>query len=395
MPPRPPRVQIGLSVFLESHLGRYRGKSLGLLCNQASVGPDLRHALDLLDIALPGAVKAVFSPQHGLRGVLQDNMQESPHSELPDGRPVWSLYGETRAPEPRMLEGLDAVLCDLQDIGTRVYTFAQTLFLMMDACAAAGIEVVILDRPNPLGGLTIEGPPLEPEMLSFVGMTPVPLRHALTMGEHALFRNTSASPPCDLTVVPLKGWERGLLFHQTGLHWVMPSPNLPTSDSARLYPGTVILEGTNISEGRGTTRPFQLIGAPYMDADLLAGRLDRMKIPGAVFRPAEFKPMFGKWDGKVCRGVEIHPVDPTFRPFLSALSILEAVLKLWPDDFALKEPPYEYETERRPIDLILGNPAIFDILVDGAAAADICHNLEPHLRTFDRRRMDCVLYRGE
>ncbi|MDR1312377.1 MAG: DUF1343 domain-containing protein [Deltaproteobacteria bacterium] len=389
---REPRVQTGLTVFLKSHLDRYKGKSLGLLCNQASVGPDLRHALNLLDDRMPGAVKAVFSPQHGLYGAMQDNMEESPHSALPDGRPVWSLYGESRSPSPGMLDGLDAVICDLQDVGVRVYTFTQTVFLMMDACAKAGVEMVILDRPNPVNGLVMEGSILSPSMASFVGMTPVPLRHGATLGEHAAFRNAFSENPCELTVIMMEGWERGMDFVDTCLPWVPPSPNLPTSASAMLYPGTVIFEGTNISEGRGTTKPFQVVGAPYVELAPLLARLNSKKIPGAVFRPVEFRPMFGKWSGQVCRGAEIHPIDPRFRPFLAALSFLEAVLRLWPDDFALKEPPYEYETERRPIDLILGCPNLFDDLKDGVNAEEICFNLEPPIKAFDRRRRERFLY---
>ncbi|MDR1080021.1 MAG: DUF1343 domain-containing protein [Deltaproteobacteria bacterium] len=393
MPPKAPRVQTGLTVFLRSHADRYRDRSLGLLCNQASVGPDLVHALKHLDRALPGAVRALFSPQHGLYGTVQDNMVESPHGKLPDGRPVWSLYGETRVPAPEMLLGLDAVVCDLQDVGVRVYTFAHTLFLLMDACAAAGVEVVVLDRPNPSGGQVMEGPLLAPNMVSFVGMTPVPLRHGGTLGEHALFYNASCQNPCRLTVVPMEGWERAMEFEDTGLPWVMPSPNLPTPQSALLYPGCVIFEGTNVSEGRGTALPFQLVGAPYIDLEGLLGRLDAMRVPGTFFRPAEFMPMFGKWASQTCRGVEIRPLDPRFRPFRAALSVLEAILRLCPDDFALKDPPYEYEYERRPLDLILGTPEIFDNLISGVGAEEICFNLEPPIRAFDRRRTDTLLYR--
>ncbi|MDR1038372.1 MAG: DUF1343 domain-containing protein [Deltaproteobacteria bacterium] len=390
---RAPRVQTGLTTFLSSHTDTYRGRAIGLLCNQASVGPDLTHALDALDAAVPGAVKAVFSPQHGLHGTVQDNMVESPHGRLPDGRPVWSLYGETRIPSPEMLEGIDAVVCDLQDVGVRVYTFAHTLFHMMDACAERGIEVVVLDRPNPSGGQVMEGPLLAPNMRSFVGMTPVPLRHGCTLAEHALFYNAASRNPCELTAVPMAGWERAFDFEDTGLPWVMPSPNLPTAHSALLYPGCVIFEGTNLSEGRGTALPFQLVGAPYVRTGPLAERLASMRVPGAFFRLAEFMPMYGKWAGETCRGVEIRPVDPRFRPLRAALSVLEAVLRLWPEDFDLKEPPYEYDTERRPIDLILGAPEIFDSLASGVSAEEICFNLEPPIRAFDRRRTDMLLYR--
>ncbi|MDR2612120.1 MAG: DUF1343 domain-containing protein [Deltaproteobacteria bacterium] len=388
----PSRVLSGLSVFIRSHADAWLGKSLALLANQASVGPDRRHTLEFLDTALPGAVNRLFAPQHGFYGIMQDNMDESPHFALPDGRPVWSLYGETRAPEPRMLEGLDAVICDLQDVGVRVYTFAQTLFLMMEACARAGVRVIVLDRPNPSGGIVLEGMPLSPDLKSFVGMTPVPLRHGFTIGEHAIYRNASMESPCDLTVIPMEGWDRGLHFRETGLPWVMPSPNLPTPEACFIYPGSVIFEGTNLSEGRGTTRPFHLVGAPYVDARALADRLDAMDIPGTFFRPVEFRPMFGKWAGEICRGVEIHPLARSFRPFRAALAVLECVLRLWPGSFRLKEPPYEYETEKRPIDLIIGCHNLFTDLEGGATSEEICRNIEPHLKAFDRRRTDFLLY---
>jgi uncharacterized protein YbbC (DUF1343 family) len=238
----------------------------------------------------------------------------------------------------------------------------------------------------------MEGPTLPPELWSFVGQTPVPLRHGFTMGEHALFRNSQSETPCELSVIPMEGWQRIMDFQDTGLPWVMPSPNLPTPETCLVYAGTVLFEGTNVSEGRGTTRPFHLIGAPYIDARLLAKTMAGMDIAGAVYRPAEFKPMFGKWAGEVCGGVEIHPLNRAFRPFLAALALLESILRLYPEDFRLKDGPYEYETDRRAVDLILGSVQLFDDLKAGESARNFCRSIEPRIKAFDRRRTDYLLY---
>jgi uncharacterized protein YbbC (DUF1343 family) len=387
-----PDALTGLSVFLEENVSRYKGKALGLLSNQASVGPDYRHALWHLDKAMPGAVKVLFSPQHGFAGEKQDNMVESSHFRLPDGRPVYSLYGEKRVPEPFMLEGLDAVIADLPDMGTRVYTFAQTLFMFMEAMGK-DIEIVVLDRPNPIGGEVIEGNILDEEMKSFVGLTPVPLRHGFTLGEHSLFANSLSKSPCSLSIVPCRNWKREEHFLETGLPWVLPSPNIPSPLTAFLYPGMVIFEGTMLSEGRGTTLPFHLVGAPYADPGLLASSLRGMKLENVAFREARFQPSFQKHAGKPCGGVEVHPLNKSFRPFLTALCILEAILKNHPDDFELKDPPYEYELERRPIDLILGRKGIFERLKKGESAKEIVSSFEPELKAFSKMREGFLLYR--
>ncbi|MDR2349648.1 MAG: DUF1343 domain-containing protein [Deltaproteobacteria bacterium] len=387
-------VLTGLEVFLREEASRHKGKALGLLANQASVGPDFRHALDLLDEATDGAVKTIFGPQHGYRGEKQDNMVESPHSKLKDGRPVYSLYAEKRAPEPRMFEGLDAVLVDLQDVGTRVYTFAHTLSLFMERAARAGLPVIVLDRPNPVGGKETEGNLLDPSFSSFVGLHPIPMRHGFTMGELALFANSRLEKPCSLTVVPCRDLERDWHFGETGLPWVAPSPNMPSPETALAYPGTVIFEGTGLSEGRGTTEPFLVVGAPYVDPDEFARALRDMKLPGVAFRECFFLPNFQKWAGSVCGGAEIRVTDKkSFKPWLTGLSILETILRTRPDDFELKAPPYEYELERRPIDLILGNGEIFDKLRAGTSAKEIAEGFEKDLEIFSKTRKDFLLYR--
>jgi uncharacterized protein YbbC (DUF1343 family) len=375
-------VLTGLSVFLAQHVKAYRKKSIGLLANQASIGPGYRHCLELLDESMPGAVRKIFSPQHGFVGDKQDNMVESGHFCLPDGRPVHSLYSDKRKPGPEALEGIEALLVDLPDVGTRVYTFAQTLNLAMEACGEAGIEVVVLDRPNPIGGLEIEGNVLDPDCASFVGLQPIPMRHGLTMAELAIFINGRLEKPAPLTVIPLAGWKRGQYFKETGLNWVMPSPNMPSPETAWLYPGGVIWEGTNVSEGRGTSRPFHLLGAPWVDSGILERDLKALRLPGLATRKASFEPTFNKWAGKTCHGLELYPQDTSFRPYLTALSILEIILRRWPGDFGLKSPPYEYEWERRPIDLILGRKGVFEALRDGTPASELCQSFKGEIDNY-------------
>lgn len=385
----------GLEVFLRSKSATHKRARLGLLANQASVGPGYRHALDLLDEGLPGVVTALFGPQHGWAGEKQDNMVESDHGRDRRGRPIYSLYGETRRPTAEMLAGLDALLVDLVDVGTRVYTFAHTLSHCLEEAARAGREVIVLDRPNPIGGEAVEGNVLAEDCRSFVGLHPIPMRHGLTLGELARFINARLERSAELTVIPVENWRRSMYFPETGLPWVYPSPNLPTPDCAWVYPGQVLWEGTNLSEGRGTTRPFNLVGAPFIDPLALLDRLRPLDLPGIIFRPAHFQPTFHKWAGQMCRGLELFPVDHSFKPYLTSLAILAAVLELWPDDFKLKEPPYEYEFTRRPIDLILGQNDLFDHLATGWGLTEL-EELEsswrPDLAEYENRRQACLMY---
>ncbi len=386
------KTAIGLERFLRHDGTPYRKARLGLLANQASVGPDYIHALALLDETFPDMVTALFGPQHGWAGEKQDNMVESAHAVDRRGRPIYSLYGETRRPTAAMLAGLDALLVDLVDVGTRVYTFAHTLSHCLEEAAALGLEVLVLDRPNPIGGLAVEGNLLADDCRSFVGLHPLPMRHGLTLGELARFINTSLEKPAPLKVIPLENWRRDQYFPQTGLPWVFPSPNLPSPDCAWVYPGQVLWEGTNISEGRGTTRPFNLMGAPFLDSEILIRELKRLDLPGVRFRPAHFQPTFHKWAGEECRGLELFPVDVSFRPYLTSLSILEIILKFWPERFRLKEPPYEYEYTRRPLDLILGRSDLFDRLIGGHGAADLERSWQTELADFTTGRSRCLLY---
>ena len=351
------RTRTGLERLCQEPARYPLGKRLGLLANPASVDSRLRHARDLIKEHFPGRITALFSPQHGFYAEKQDNMKESGHFQDPDlNVPVFSLYGRTRVPTPEMMAAIDSLLVDLQDAGTRVYTFIYTMAYCMEAAKQHGVQVIVLDRPNPVGGTILEGNLLNPEFASFVGRFSIPMRHGLTIGELALLFNDHFGIGCDLVVVPMDNWQRRLFFDQTGLPWVMPSPNLPTPASALVYPGQVIWEGTNISEGRGTTRPFEIFGAPFIDPRLVRADLDAEAVAGCILRPVVFEPTSNKWAGQSCRGFQIHPVDPArFRPLTTSLALLQSIRRRYPDQFSWSPPPYEYEYQKLPIDLILGS----------------------------------------
>ena len=367
---------------------------MALLANQASVGPNYEHAVALIDRACPGRLTRLFGPQHGYAGEKQDNMVESGHStERSTGRRIYSLYGDTRRPHPEMLAGLDVLLVDLVDVGTRVYTFAQTVALCLEAAAEAGVRVVVLDRPNPIGGLEVEGNLLTPDCVSFVGMFPVPMRHGMTLGELALFMAGRMDRKPDVEVMTMRGWRRDMYFGDTGLPWVMPSPNMPMPGTAWVYPGQVIWEGTNVSEGRGTTRPFHQFGAPFIDPHALKAEIEDRRLPGAVFRPVSFEPTFHKFQGEICHGLEIHPFDRrAFSPYFVSLTLLEIIRRAYPEEFAWKPPPYEYEFERMPIDLILGDRSIREGLEAGGRASDLAATPEEDWNRFQQSREHVLLY---
>jgi uncharacterized protein YbbC (DUF1343 family) len=359
------------------HLARER---VGLVVHPASVTPSLEPSVDAL-LRSGFDVVTLFGPQHGARGEKQDNMIESESYRDPvSGLPVHSLYGEVRKPTPDMLRGLDALVFDLQDVGVRVYTFVWTMTLAMEACAEAGVRFVVLDRPNPVGLDVREGPLLRPGFESFVGLHPVPLRHGLTAGELARWANERRGIGCELEVVPCDGLTRKMRWRDTGLPWVMPSPNLPTPDSCDVYPGMVLFEGTNLSEGRGTTRPFELFGAPYLDAGALAERLEGRLGPGVALRPCHFEPTFQKHRGELCGGAQLHVLDPgTFRPVRCAVEILCAVRELAPERFGWRPPPYEYEEELMPIDLLWGHDGLRLGIDRGEDAATVMEDVPSEL----------------
>jgi uncharacterized protein YbbC (DUF1343 family) len=336
------------------------GARIGALLHPASVSATLEHSSRILERenAKLFRLAAFFGPQHGFLGQTQDNMVEWKGYEHPRlGIPVHSLYGEHREPTPEMLRELDAMVVDLQDIGARYYTFVWSLYLTMQACERAGITVVVLDRPNPINGLTSEGPLLDANYKSFVGLHPIPVRHGKTIGELARQFREEAFPKIGLHVLPMRGWERAMWFDETGLPWVMPSPNMPTLDTAMVYPGMCLLEGTNISEGRGTTRPFEIFGAAFVDAEKFCREMNDAKLPGAHFRETYFQPTFQKFAGELCAGAQLHVTDrDRFQPFATGVEIIRRLRKLYPNSFSWKQPPYEYEYRRLPIEVLLGGP---------------------------------------
>jgi uncharacterized protein YbbC (DUF1343 family) len=345
-----------LDVLVNEGFARLQGRRVGLLVHPASVDHRMRHALDLMLGAAPVDLRVLFGPQHGILGQTQDNMIEwEGFTDARSGLPVHSLYGENRKPTSAMLGDIDVLVIDLQDVGARYYTFIWTMLLCMEACAEQGKQVLVLDRPNPVGGRRTEGNVLDPEFRSFVGLAPIPMRHGMTAGELALFFTRWLGLDLDLEVVWMEGWRRDMGFVDTGLPWVLPSPNMPTPESAWVYPGGCLLEGTMISEGRGTTRPFEIFGAPYVDPETLAGILTAWNLPGCRFRPLSFEPTFHKFAGEVCGGVQVHVTDPDiFESVATYTAAIAAIANLWPGDFAWKQPPYEYEADKLPIDILAG-----------------------------------------
>ena len=338
----------------------FRGARVGALLHPASVSAKLEHASHILEQQNGDLFRlaAFFGPQHGFRGETQDNMAEWKSYEHPQlGIPVYSLYGEHREPTAEMLDGLDVLLVDLQDVGVRQYTFIWTMYLCMRACEKTDVAMVVLDRPNPINGVTTEGPLLDPNYRSFVGLHSIPVRHGRTIGELAQQFRDEAFPDCGLSVLPMKNWERAMWLDQTGLRWVMPSPNMPTLDTATVYPGMCLLEGTNISEGRGTTRPFEIFGAPFIDAEVLCRELTNLKLPGVHFRENYFQPTFHKFVGQLCSGAQLHVTDrESFRPFMTGVEIIKRIRKIYSEQFQWKQPPYEYEWKRLPIEILIGGP---------------------------------------
>jgi uncharacterized protein YbbC (DUF1343 family) len=351
----PTTVMTGLDVIQSTGFACVAGQRLGLLVHPASVDRHLQHAVNILYDAEGVDLRCLFGPQHGLRGETQDNMIEWDGFTDPiTGLPVYSLYGETRQPTAEMLADIDTLVIDLQDVGARYYTFIWTMLLCLEACAGTGKRVVVLDRPNPIGDLR-EGTVLDPAFRSFVGLAALPMRHGLTTGELATWFRHRFDLDVDLEVVWTAGWCRQQWLDTTGLPWVMPSPNLPTLDSACVYPGCCLLEGTELSEGRGTTRPFEICGAPFIEPDTLVHRLADWQLPGVVMRPLYFEPTFQKHAGRLCGGIQLHVTDrQSFRPVLTATAVLLAVRELWPAEFRWRQPPYEYETRKLPIDILAG-----------------------------------------
>lgn len=380
-------MRTGLDEYIWDGFSATRGKAVGVVCNQATVTSEYDHILDVLLHEPNVDVRAIFGPQHGLFGHTQDNMIEWEGGQKLNGIPVYSLYGEHREPTSDSLAPLDGLVVDLPDIGTRYYTFIWTLDNCMKACATRGLKVWVLDRPNPLGGKKFEGTVLDPAFTSFVGQKPLPMRHGLTLGEIARYFQTEYYPSLDLQVVPFSGTSRDADAWNNGAPWVMPSPNMPTRDTALVYPGMCLLEGTNLSEGRGTTCPFEIFGAPWLDRHQLVRFLHDCKLPGVKFRPIEFQPTFQKFAGEICGGAFIHVLDrEAFQPVLTAVAILKAARALAPTKFEWKLPPYEYEFFKLPVDILAGNEWLRVSIETDAPLSSIGERMEAECERFTEIR---------
>jgi uncharacterized protein YbbC (DUF1343 family) len=358
-------IKTGLDILAKSLPGKMRGKRIGILCHAPSITCDFVHITDIFHGRNDCLLTAIFGPQHGLYGQTQDNMIEWEGVRHPRFNiPIFSLYGRNRKPSPEMLREIDVLLIDLQDIGARLYTYIWTVKLCIEACSEAGIPVWVLDRPNPVGKLPCDGPVLKKEYFTFVGGASIPLCHRMTIGEMALWIKEKYYPGCNLNIIWMEGWRRDTLFSETGLQWVLPSPNMPTLQTAIVYPGTVLIEGLNLSEGRGTTIPFELLGAPFINSQKLLKNLVAKDIKGCRFREHDFIPTFNKFKDHVCHGIQIHVTDiEEYYPVTVAMEIIDSIIETSPiGSLQFKEPPYEYEEKLMPFDILSGDSGMRTVL---------------------------------
>jgi uncharacterized protein YbbC (DUF1343 family) len=399
--------KLGVDVLFEKHLDLVRGKRIGLITNPTGVDAELNSIIERFREHPETDIAALYGPEHGVRGNAQAGEHVKFYFDERLGLPVFSLYGKWRQPPPEILTNItsaireldatnpaahdtraaiDVMLFDLQDVGARVYTYIGTMAHAMEACAEVGIPFVVLDRPNPINGVVMEGPILDyPEFSSFIGLYPIPLRHGMTAGELAqLFNETFLTRKADLTVVPMENWNRSQWFEETGLSWVIPSPNLPTVDSTVVYPGQVLLEGTNLSEGRGTTKPFELFGAPWIDGYVLARELNALNLPGVRFREAWFTPTFSKFKGERCGGCQVHVIDrTTYRPLATALSVLTVTREIYGEQLELREGFF---------DKVMGNSSVREAFTRGESVESIVADFGPGLEEFEKARAPFLIY---
>lgn len=385
---------LGLERLLEERLDLVHGARVGLICNQASVDHSLRHAADVFCEHPDVNLTVLFGPQHGIRGDVQDNMIETEHSvDQVTEIPIHSLYSETREPTREMLADVDVLVFDMQDVGCRIYTFAYTMANCMRAAKEFNKRVLVCDRPNPINGKDVAGNVLEPDQVSFVGQFPIPTRHGMTLGELALMFNDHFGIGCELEVVMMKGWNRKSWHDETDAPWVMPSPNIPTVESATVFPGTVHFEGTQISEGRGTTRPFELIGAPYIVPHEYAAELNRLSLSGVSFRSCVFRPTFQKHAGTSCGGVQIHVLNRNqFEPVTVGVAMVKVAYDMYTESFRWKEPPYEYVYDRNPFDVIAGTAKLREAIEQGSTVEAIVDSWQDSLTEFMKVRERYLLY---
>lgn len=376
--------ELGIHVLLHDRLDLIRGKHVGLITNPTGVNRELVSDIDLLAHAPDVHLVALFGPEHGIRGAQQAGAAVGSNRDPVTGVPVYSLYGKTRQPTPAMLKGVDVLVFDIQAVGARFYTYLYTMADAMKAAAAARIPIVVLDRPNPIGGTKVQGPVLDPKFASFVGEYPIPLRYGMTIGELAEFFNHQFHIGADLTVVKMRGWKRSMYYGDTPLQFVMPSPNMPTGTTALVYPGMGLVEGTNVSEGRGTTRPFELVGAPWIDAEKLARALNEKRMAGVRFRPVHFTPTFSKYEGKACNGIQVHVMDrDAFNPVIVGLTVIATIHDLYPKQFAFNASDF---------DRLVGNGWIRQDIEKGVPVPEMRERWQAGLSQFEKARQKYLLY---
>jgi uncharacterized protein YbbC (DUF1343 family) len=383
--PKKPKVELGVDRLMENP-DILKGKRVGLITNPTGINAERTSIVDLFDQSDDFELTALYGPEHGVRGDAQAGSTVSSYIDEVTGLPVYSLYGATKKPTPDMLEDVDVLVFDIQDVGTRYYTYIYTMAYAMEAAAENGIPFVVLDRPNPQGGLRVDGPVLDPDYASFIGLYPIPLKHGMTVGELAQLFNSEYHIQADLEVVKMKGWKRSMMYEDTGLPFVMPSPNMPTTDTVNVYPATGLFEGTNLSEGRGTTKPFQLIGAPYIQAHEYAKELNDLDLPGVAFRAASFTPTFSKHAGKLTHGVEVYVTDPTrFESTKTGIAMIQTAHDLYPDDFAFLANDF--------ITKLTGNAYVKNMILEGAPLDEILTKIEDERDAFLPIRKDYLMYK--
>ncbi len=387
----------GLDILLADPERFLQGQNVGLLVNQTSVAADQRHSIVHFKAHNWFNLKKIFAPEHGLYGVDQDMVKVNDNEDPVSGLKVLSLYGDVENslfPSTTHLADLDNLIFDIQDIGSRYYTFIYTLANCMQVCREAGIPMIVCDRPNPINGVAVEGNLVGENWRSFVGQFPIANRHGMTVGELAQMFNKTFGIECDLTVIPMRGWQRDMWYDDTGLEWIPPSPNMPALGTATVYPGMCLLEGTLLSEGRGTTLPFEQIGAPYIDAHLLADHLQQENLPGVFFRPIYFKPMFQKWAGETCGGVQLHVTDRNrFKSLLTGIAVIRVIARLYEKNFGWRTAPYEFVNDRLAIDLLYGNSEFRErYLNNGISLAHIEDSWQSDGSEFKKLRQEYLIY---
>ncbi len=382
--------RLGVEVLLEDRLDLIKGKRVGLITNPTGVDQKMNSIVDRLFKQPDVELTALFGPEHGVRGSAQAGQYVEKYTDAITGLPVYSLYGSTKKPTPEMLENVDILLFDIQDVGSRFYTYIYTMALAMEAAKENGIPIVVLDRPNPISGTKVEGPVLEDPYSSFIGEYPIPVRHGMTAGELAKLFNTEFGIGADLTVVEMEGWKRNMYYDETGLPFVLPSPNMPTLETALVYPGAALIEGTNVSEGRGTTKPFELIGAPFINSTDLAQKLNALNLPGVTFRAASFVPTFSKHANVLSHGVQIHVTDrKSFRPFETGLHLVKMIHDLYPDKFQFRQPN---SSGISFFDNLTGNGSIRAGIESGKSIEEMKKEWEPEQENFMEVREKYLLY---